>query len=185
MAERKLPPFDDIWGKILDFKLHKFESHVHHEGMCPLAEISNIKKKLGINFSLIESCMIRVVFLEHSWNILHVILSPLFTGCYKNTIFHFLDNPMKYKKLWKLWKLNVVQVMRLTSYTICDFVKKKKKIIFIFHWWIPMKCHRVLLAWKNFGKLHLSVEINGKGSSSNKWGRGSHIFYDCASNSLQ
>ena len=25
MAERKLAPFDDIWGKILDFRLHKFE----------------------------------------------------------------------------------------------------------------------------------------------------------------
>ena len=25
MAERKLAPFDDIWGKILDFILHKFE----------------------------------------------------------------------------------------------------------------------------------------------------------------
>ena len=25
MAERKLVPFDDIWGKILDFRLHKFE----------------------------------------------------------------------------------------------------------------------------------------------------------------
>ena len=25
IAERKLVPFDDIWGKILDFRLHKFE----------------------------------------------------------------------------------------------------------------------------------------------------------------
>ena len=25
IAERKLAPFDDIWGKILDFRPHKFE----------------------------------------------------------------------------------------------------------------------------------------------------------------
>ena len=25
IAERKLAPFDEIWGKILDFRLHKFE----------------------------------------------------------------------------------------------------------------------------------------------------------------
>ena len=25
VAKRKLAPFDDIWGKILDFRLHKFE----------------------------------------------------------------------------------------------------------------------------------------------------------------
>ena len=25
LAERKLAPFDDIWGKILDFRLRKFE----------------------------------------------------------------------------------------------------------------------------------------------------------------
>ena len=25
IAERKLTPFDDIWGKILDFRLHKFK----------------------------------------------------------------------------------------------------------------------------------------------------------------
>ena len=25
IAERKSAPFDDIWGKILDFRLHKFQ----------------------------------------------------------------------------------------------------------------------------------------------------------------
>ena len=25
LAERKLAPFDDIWGKTLDFRPHKFE----------------------------------------------------------------------------------------------------------------------------------------------------------------
>ena len=25
IGERKLAPFDDTWGKILDFRLHKFE----------------------------------------------------------------------------------------------------------------------------------------------------------------
>ena len=47
IAERKLAPFDDIWGKILDFRLRKYEvMSILKECALALAEISNIRKSL-------------------------------------------------------------------------------------------------------------------------------------------
>ena len=50
IAERKLASFDDIWGKILDFRLHKFEvmSILKECALLQKSPIYNIKgKRLG------------------------------------------------------------------------------------------------------------------------------------------
>ena len=53
LTGRKLAPLDDIWGKILDFRLHKFkvmsilkECGTFLYNMRPLAEISNTRMNL-------------------------------------------------------------------------------------------------------------------------------------------